>query len=198
MGSAKIAGVLLVAGRGTRFGGDKLEAMLGDKMLGAHAAQTLARAGCAHLIAVHDPAHVRLASALKEEGYSLIDNDDPAAGQAHSLILAVQRAMASDADAILVCLGDMPFVGATHIAGLCAASCAHPGCIVASTAGTTASPPAIFPRSTWPHLLSLRGDAGARSLLKEAIHVAATAHELTDIDSQIALSAQQPAHIGPD
>ena len=195
-GCADIAGVLLAAGRGTRFGGNKLEAMLGDKMLGLHAAQTLAGLGCGHLFAVHDPAHVVLASDLRKEGYALIDNEDPAAGQAHSLILAVERAMNSDAAAIMVCLGDMPFITAAHLATIYAAHCAQPDRVVASAMGPTASPPALFPRSTWPELLSLRGDAGARSLLKQAIHITATAKELTDIDNPHVLAAQQPAQIG--
>lgn len=198
MACANVAGVLLAAGRGTRFGGNKLEAMLGDKMLGLHAARTLATAGCRELFAVHDAAHFRLASALQHEGYSLIDNNDPAAGQAHSLGLAVRQVMVTDTAAIIICLGDMPFVSATHLAALLTASCTHPDRIVASTAGTSASPPAIFQRSTWPDLLSLRGDAGARLLLKQAIHVAATAHELTDIDSEDDLAAQQAAHIRPN
>ncbi len=186
---ANIAGVLLAAGQGKRFGGNKLEAKLGDKMLGIHAAQTLAGAGCRYLFAVHDPAHVRLAGALQNEGYTLIDNNDAAAGQARSLGLAVQQAMAVDAGAIMVCLGDMPFVTPTHLAALRSAAFARPDSIVASTAASIASPPAIFPRSTWPELLSLRGDAGARSLLKQAVQVTATAQELTDIDSQEALAA---------
>lgn len=191
MDCADVAAVLLAAGRGTRFGGNKLEAMLDGKMLGLHAAQTLGSMGCGCLFAVHDPAHTRLAMALRDDGFTLVDNLDPAAGQAHSLGLAVRAALQTDAASIFVCLGDMPFVRKSHLSALLGASIANPDRVIASTARGVTAPPAIFPRSTWPTLLALSGDVGARTLLKQAIRIAASAHELIDIDTPEALAAQQ-------
>lgn len=195
MGCADVAAVLLAAGQGTRFGGNKLEAMLDGKMLGLHAAHTVSRMECGHLFAVHDPAHTLLAKALHDEGFTLVDNHDPAAGQAHSLGAAVHQAMHTDAAAIIVCLADMPFVRLPHLSALLAVSQANPDRVIASVAGTTLSPPAIFPRSMWPDLLALKGDAGARMLLRQAIHVGATAQELSDIDTPETLAASQSLFI---
>jgi molybdenum cofactor cytidylyltransferase len=181
MGYGKVAAVLLAAGRGTRFGGNKLEAMFGDRMLGLHAARTLAGLGCGHLFAVHDPARTALAAALRAENFTLIDNDDPQAGLSHSLALAARAALTTEADALLVCLADMPFVTAAHLAMLISAGDDH---VVASAVGDTRMPPALFPCTFWPILMALTGDEGARPLLRNAIAIQGTAEMLADIDTR--------------
>ena len=118
MACDRIAAVLLAAGRGMRFGGNKLEAILGDTMLGLHAARTLAEMQFGSLFAVHDPSHGALAAAFTDHRFTLIDNDDPSAGLSHSLALAAEAALTTDADALLICLGDMPFVTRAHLLAL--------------------------------------------------------------------------------
>lgn len=175
----RVAGILLAAGAGSRFGGNKLEAALNGELLGLHAARTLARVGCGHLLAVHDPAQVALAEALAALGYQLIPNTKASAGMGHSLALAVQAAQSTDADAILVCLADMPFVTADHLSAIIAIGTKR---VIASSNSTTRMPPALFPRSYWPILAQTAGDSGARALLKDAAIVMATPDMLADID----------------
>ena len=181
----KVAAVLLAAGRGTRFGGNKLEAMLGDTMLGLHAARTLAEMQFGSLFAVHDPAHTALATALIDHGFTLIDNDDPSAGLSHSLALAADAALTTDADALLICLGDMPHVTRAHLWALIDTGGEN---VVASAIGDTRLPPALFPRSRWATLMTLSGDAGARILLRDAIAVQGSPEMLADIDSRADLN----------
>jgi molybdenum cofactor cytidylyltransferase len=180
MDCGKVAGILLAAGRGTRFGGNKLEAMLGDAMLGVHAARTLAGMGCGHLFAVHDPAHAALAKAFGALGFTFIDNDDPAAGLSHSLSLAAKAALTTDADGLLVCLADMPFVTTDHLRILIDASSDR---IIASAIGDTRTPPALFPRALWPTLAALTGETGARAFLRDAIAIQGSTEMLADIDT---------------
>ena len=181
MACANVAAVLLAAGRGTRFGGNKLEAMLGDKMLGLHAARTLSGLGCGHLFAVHDPARTALASALLAEGFTLIDNNTPEAGLSRSLSLAANAVLATDADALLICLADMPLVTAAHLHALVEK---HGDRVVVSAIGDTRLPPALFPRAFLPMLANLAGDQGARRLLGDALAVYGTAEMLADIDTR--------------
>ena len=181
MDCARVAAVLLAAGRGSRFGGNKLEAMLGDTMLGLHAARTLAGVEFGHLLAVHDPAHARLATALRDQGFNLIDNEDPSAGLSHSLALAANAVLTTDADAMLVCLADMPFVTSDHLTRLIESS--H-GEIIASAIGDNRMPPALFPRAYWRALTTLTGDAGARKLLRDAITIQVAPVMLADIDTR--------------
>ena len=185
MACASISGILLAAGRGSRFGGNKLEAMLGGKMLGLHAAQTLAGIGCGHVFAVHDPANARLAAALSAEGFTLIDNHSPEVGLSHSLSLAVEAAFDTDATALLVCLADMPFVTSAHLAALIEA---RDHGVVASAIRDARMPPALFPRSSWLALAAATGDEGARPLLRDAFSVRGSAEMLADIDTRAELN----------
>ena len=176
-----VAGALLAAGNGTRFGSNKLEAEFRGHMLGFHAAQTLAALEPAYLMAVHNPAHAKLASAYLAAGFTLVANESPAAGQGYSLALAAQAALETDATHMLVMLGDMPFVTTDHLERIMAAS---DNDVVASVTGPVCLPPALFPRRLFLGLACLSGDVGARALLKNAILIPGDAAMLADIDTQ--------------
>jgi molybdenum cofactor cytidylyltransferase len=184
---ADIAIALLAAGQGVRFGSDKLLAEYGGEALGLRAARTLIDVPCASHIAVCRP-DSELTGHYENLGFNVVVNDQPERGQAHSLHLAVQAAMTTDATALLVALADMPFVSTPHIMAMLAA---YDGTITASTNGETAMPPAIFPRDNWPDLLATSGDAGARTLLKQAKLVNAPEGELRDIDTPADLLASK-------
>jgi len=181
MDCARVVGILLAAGAGSRFGGNKLEAMFGDRMLGTYAAATMATLGLARSIAIHDPAHVALAHALAGLGFTLIANTDPTAGLSRSLRLATHAATATQADAMLVCLADMPFVTTDHMCTLIDTADANH--VVATAAGDIRMPPAVFPRALWPALANMTGDSGARALLADAKAVSSPPEHCVDIDT---------------
>jgi molybdenum cofactor cytidylyltransferase len=189
MACANVAAALLAAGAGTRFGGNKLEAMLGDEMLGLHAARTLVGLGCGHRFAIHDPAHGAFAHALNDLGFTCIDNVAPEKGLSHSLALAANAALDTDATHMLVCLADMPFVTAQHLAALMGRRGDQ---IIASAIGDVRLPPALFPRACWPDLIELTGDAGARPLLRDAIAIQGSSDMLADIDTRADLHRSSP------
>ena len=184
---ADIAVAVLAAGRGVRFGSDKLMTDLDGRPMGLHIAQTLEHMGFGWRLAVCGNG-TALVQQFSAAGFQVLANSTPETGQANSLHLAVKAAQATEAKALLVALADMPFVSAKHIAALVAA---YEGDIVASTNGTAPMPPAIFPRDTWPMLLATTGDAGARGLLKNARLIAAPSAELRDIDTPADLSASK-------
>jgi molybdenum cofactor cytidylyltransferase len=183
MAFASIAAVLLAAGAGTRFGGNKLEADFGGAMLGEHAARTLARMTLGWTFAVHDPARVRLAASLQALNFDLIENTEPLRGLSHSLKLAVDAVETTNADAMLIALADMPFVDDALLHSLIAGRQQNPSHCIASTSATVPTPPAIFPRALWTELKTLSGDQGARALLRDAILVWTDADKLRDIDT---------------
>jgi molybdenum cofactor cytidylyltransferase len=181
MGSADITGLLLAAGLGVRFGGNKLSAALNGLPLALHAAQTLA-AHAGQLIAVCNPQNVDLNRAIADLGYAITLNDAPSLGLSRSLALGAAEAAGNG---LLVCLADMPFVAPDHLAALLAAFAASKNkSIVATSCGDTRSPPAVFPRAVWPDLAVLVGDKGARDLLRTALSVEADPAILIDIDTQ--------------
>ena len=173
----------MAAGRGSRFGGNKLEADFRGAMLGSWAARTLASIDFGWTFAIHDPAHATLARAFEATGLTLIENADPRRGLSSSLAHAVQAADATNADALMILLADMPLVHAGHLRALIDAHAADPDIIVSSESKGKPMPPAIFPRSSWPQLLAERGDTGARALLRDAVRVPADPATMIDIDT---------------
>ncbi len=187
MDGADIAVALLAAGHAKRFGGDKLLAKIDGDPLGLKVANTLIGIGFGcHLAVCRTDSD--LAARYARLGFSVITNDDPERGQAHSLHLAVEAAMATKATALLVVLADMPFVSTGHLTALVAA---YDGAIIVSNNEDANMPPAIFPRESWPDLLATSGDAGARALLMGARAVVAPAAELRDIDTPADLPASK-------
>jgi molybdenum cofactor cytidylyltransferase len=176
--------VLLAAGLGRRFGGDKLLADLHGRPVGLHAAETLAALPFATRIAVTGAGGPDYAA----YGYHVVRNPAPDQGQAGSLRLGVRAARAAGALAVLVALADMPCVTAGHLRRLLDAG----GCdaaLVASTDGARRTPPALFGRAWFDRLEGLEGDQGARTLLADAVAVTAHARDLVDVDTPAALRA---------
>jgi CTP:molybdopterin cytidylyltransferase MocA len=87
-------------------------------------------------------------------------------GIASSLITGID-ALPRTARAALVFLADQVAVGPADLALLAAASRSRPRAIIATRAGGVLGPPAVLPRSLFPAVRRLRGDAGARELLRD-------------------------------
>jgi molybdenum cofactor cytidylyltransferase len=173
---------LLAAGQSRRFGdADKLGALLGDRMLGLHAATTAADMPFADKLVIGSPEH-DCAVQWSGLGYRIIANKDAGRGQASSVRLAAAQAIEKGASALCILLADMPFVTRDHIDRLIAAF-EQSGGTVASARNGQAMPPAIFPASRLSSLLALDGDAGARTLLAEARPVAGEDQILMDVDT---------------
>ena len=181
MACANIAIALLAAGASTRFGGNKLEADFGGRMLGLAAAETIAGMGFGWQFAVCGPKSAKLVSPLEAFRFKVIHNDTPEAGLSRSLALAVNAAETTEAVALLICLADMPYVTSTHLK-LLAEAFHTTGTAAASTRDSQPMPPANFPRAQWAELKALEGDRGARALLSKAMQVEAPRAMLADID----------------
>ena len=173
---ADIAVVILAAGRAKRFGSDKLMAPLNGLPVGLHIVQSVADMNFGWRFAIC-AADAPIAEHYVSAGFVVIINADPDQGQARSLHLAVQAVELTKAAALLVLLADMPFITRQHLDAITGNSV-----LCASTDGNTPMPPALFPRSMWPDLLSAQGDRGARHLLRGAHLVRAPAAILWDID----------------
>lgn len=175
--AADVALILLAAGRSTRFGGSKLDAMLDGMPIGLHVVRALADLAFARRIAVTGRAAIDYAA----EGFVVVPNDDPVGDMASSLRRGV--AAAGEVAAVLVVLADMPRVTAGHVQRLLAAA-AGSDTVVASVDGSAPRPPAMFGRHHFARLVTLSGDHGARDLIRSGNFVAAAPGELVDIDTQ--------------
>ncbi|BCB26746.1 hypothetical protein SKTS_16320 [Sulfurimicrobium lacus] len=157
-----ITGILLAAGAGSRFGGDKLLVPLADGMpLGVKSGRNLL-GGVDCAIAVVRPADRVLARLYEEAGLRVTYCPDAAAGMGASLACGVRAA--ADANGWLIALADMPYIHTDTIravtgllrAGAALAAPRHQG---------RRGHPVGFAQAFFDELTSLGDDRGASSLL---------------------------------
>jgi molybdenum cofactor cytidylyltransferase len=171
MSAEGIALVLLAAGRGSRFGGAKLAALLGGRPLAHHVAESLSALPFARRLAVCSPMTPDL------PGFERVLIDPPDAPLSRSIATGI--ASVRDAQAVLFALADMPLVPASHFARLIAE---FDGNRIATQVGLLTMVPAIFGASHFPALQSLQGDRGAGALLRDVPSVDLAEDLALDID----------------
>lgn len=160
----EIVGVLLAAGAGTRFGGDKLLYRLPDGRPMAVAAATHLKPACDSVVAVVRPGDERLAALLADAGYEIVVCPEAGGGMGHSLAAGVRATAA--ASGWIVALADMPFIAsASHQA---VASRLRAGASLAATQYQgRRGHPVGFSGRWFAQLAALTGDQGARSILEQ-------------------------------
>ena len=173
--AARIVGILLAAGKGTRFGGDKLLAPLREAAGEVPAGTPMGIAAYRHLLAAipEAVAVVRagdavLAAALVSEGARVIECRRADEGMGASLACGV--AATADADGWVVALADMPWIQVATIRAVSEAIAAGAD-IAAPEFNGRRGHPVAFSRRHGPALAALEGDEGARTVL--AAHRAA-------------------------
>ncbi len=160
---ARTAGVVLAAGRSTRFAGRKQLLEWHGKPLVRYAAEAACRAGLAPVVVVMGEGDHALRDALGDLPLEFVVNENPDAGQGHSLKLGV-GALPGDVDAAVLCLADMPLVDEKVIQALLAAHQSSLAPIVAPHAQGRYGNPVLFDRSTFDLLKDICGDRGGRVL----------------------------------
>ena len=166
----RIVGVLLAAGKGTRFGGDKLLAPLPRPAHISRPGSPLGVAAATHLvaalpdaIAVIRPHDAPLADALRCAVPRIVRCARADDGLGASLACAV--AATADADGWVVALADMPWIAPATISAVAAAVAGGADIAAPSWRGTRGHPVGFSGRHR-EALLGLCGDAGARAILE--------------------------------
>lgn len=177
-------GVLLAAGRSTRFGNaNKLLQPLGGQPLILHAAKVLGALGCVRMIAVVPPDEPRLGELLAPLGFELLVNPAPGPEQHESLRLALMEVLTGPATAALVCLADMPFVTTGHLQRLLVHVRQYEGAV--STGATWRTPPVVFTRSLISRLAMVSSPRALRDIIQgsDIAPLACDDAELRDLDT---------------
>jgi len=180
--SGGLAIAILAAGGGTRFGGGKLDAMLGGKRLGQYAVDAAQALGRPKIV-VGKPIPDFASEALALGEATLLKNKRAEEGLGTSVALAAMQAAAAGADALLLLSADMPLVRPETLAALVEAVGELPSCV--RHPDGHAGIPACFPPAWFPRLAALEGDKGAGALLRDAeVTTIDTAQdELRDVDT---------------
>jgi len=155
-------GLLLAAGSATRFGGDKLLALLPDGTpIGVAAARHLV-AALDSVVAVVRPDDHRLADALAGEGTRVTTCPAASDGMGASLAWGVRAS--PTARSWLVVLADMPWIEPRTIARV-GRALDDGAAIAAPTWRNARGHPVGFATSFYAALSALSGDEGAKTIL---------------------------------
>lgn len=183
----RVGCVVLAAGRGERFGGDKLLAPLGGRPLLARTLAALPRQRLARITAVaRSP---RVAALCEGEGVPCLVY--PGGPQSES----VRRGLAemADLDGCLFLPGDQPLCRRESLEKLLDTFAARPEAVTRLAWQGQGGSPAVFPAALFPRLAALAGDVGGMAAVPGSgapvrLVEAARPWELWDADTPAALA----------
>ena len=174
--------IILAAGASRRFGSPKQLVRFEGQLLVQRviaAATELTGSAVTLVLGAHA---AEITASLPPGSMSILINRGWQEGIASSIRLAVSR-LPGACDAALIMLADQPMVGGHGLNRLAAAWRRQPRSIIASRYGSVTGVPAIFPRWCFHDLSALRGDQGAKVLIRRyADHVVRLAHPEAAVD----------------
>lgn len=163
----EIASIVLAAGASSRMGRPKMLLPVGDRtMLAAAVAPHLA-AGYGRTVVVlgKDARRIRAESGLPADPrLHVVVNRLWRKGLSSSLRRGLLAC--GDADAVLIALGDQPGVTEDRIRRIVGAWPPGAPLVVPVLSSSRAAHPVLFARCLWEELRSLRGDVGARAVVR--------------------------------
>jgi molybdenum cofactor cytidylyltransferase len=190
----RIAAVVLAAGLGRRMGGNKMLATFEGKPMIVATVENLLASSVDDIIVVTGHESDAIAKVLSPYKVRLEHNFDYETGIASSLRVGVEAA--GQADAVVVCLGDMPRVSSATIDRMIAAfNPVEHRTIVVPTFQNKIGNPVLWGAEHFARLTSLQGDKGGRALIaqlkSDATEIEADAGVLLDADTPADLLALQ-------
>ena len=189
MAELRIGCLVMAAGSGSRFGRNKLEAVIDGKTLLRRALEAVPREefACVTVVTQYDGA-----AALAEEfGFAVVRNDRPEDGLSRTVRLGTE-AMAS-CGAIMYQVADQPLLERDTVRREVELFRAHPDRIVGLGHNGVRGNPCLFPARFVPELLALEGDVGGGAVIRKHLDALllfpADERELRDADTKDALAA---------
>jgi len=175
---------ILAAGEGKRLGGLKQLAPFDGETFLARAMRVAIEANLGKVYVVTGYKANELSSFIEQDQVSTIVNHDWQEGIASSIRAAVNAVEATACRALVFMAIDQPFVDSVLLNSIADAFKTTGKSIVASDYGTPGIP-ALFARETFPRLLELKGDKGAKQLINESdAHLIEAPRAQFDIDTR--------------
>jgi len=173
-----VAAVVLAAGASRRLGRPKQNIVLADETLLHRAVRVAQDAGLSPIIIVarEGSEYPQLTSS---NSLVIVTNQNADEGIASSIRCGVSEALRHPVPGAVILTCDQPELRAAHLRTLIE----NPLRLTASAYGGSVGVPAYFPIAILSRLLQLRGDTGARTLLKTAYAIEAEELNL-DIDTE--------------
>lgn len=182
----RFAVVILAAGAGTRFGGNKLNVLVKNRPLYEYTLDRVQAFGAFPAFIVTGSEEIALEA--EKRGIMTVWNTEPEKGISLSLKLGLKKALECRPylKGILFSVCDQPGLDVSTMQLLFRTASLHPGCIVcAGNSGRTGNP-VCWDEAFFPELLALTGDEGGRQIIrkhKEKVRIIQVdPEELKDID----------------
>lgn len=160
-----IAGVVLAAGASSRLGRPKQLLPFRGRPLLEHTLALVAELGLDEVVVVLGGSAEAILERIVLHGARPVANPNYAAGQSTSLKAGL-AAVEERADAVIFLLGDQPLLPAGTVPALIETYQTTGAPIVVPSYGGVRGNPVLFDRLVFPLLHGLKGDQGARPLLR--------------------------------
>jgi len=167
-----IVGIVLAAGKGTRFGGDKMlhpvRSQSGEMLpMGLLSALNL-KPWVDQVICVVRAQDIKLIALYEQHGFKTHISEYYELGLSASLVAGIQAS--AEASMYVIALGDMPFINVkTYESIRSAIDKNNKDKIIQPKFNNKPGHPMVFPKRLKRELLSLQGDVGARSIVKKEV-----------------------------
>ena len=187
----QISCIILAAGAGNRFGGDKLLAEIGGIPMIVRALNTVPEEFLYQVAVVSGDA--RILELAQERGFLPVYNPVPEEGISRSIRLGMEAL--DPCTAILFMVGDQPMLKTERLLQMLRTAEEYPDSIIALSQNGVAGNPVLFPAEFFEELRALRGDRGGKMIMQKYPSrqklIEADREELLDVDTPEMLSEIQ-------
>jgi molybdenum cofactor cytidylyltransferase len=165
-----VNGILLAAGASQRLGFPKQLVQIKKELLVRRTARVAVEVFPLTVVLGHRSEECR--AAVAGLNVAVLENPNWEEGIASSIRLGVERANENGAQAVVLLVVDQYQIDSNILRAIIGKFDGQPDCSVAASYAGVLGTPVLFGSGWFQQLLSLRGDYGARALLKGAINVA--------------------------
>ncbi len=181
----RIAAILLAAGRGERFIGNKLLENYAGKTLYLHTLDLMLAAGFHQVVVVTQ--YQQIIAHVSGTRARAVHHPDPSLGISSSIRIGLQNCGVWDG--VMFFVGDQPHLSLHTVAGMIEMFKSEPSCIISAAYGDCPGNPVIFPWQLKDELMALKGDIGGRAVIWNhpdilRYYMVSNPVELKDIDTR--------------
>lgn len=187
--SSNVAVVLLAAGDSSRLGHPKQLLSFKGRSLLQHSMDAGRGSDAQHMIVVLGSQAAMIESETGKVDAMVIINEDWQEGLSSSIRAGIQACQEAypDIESVILMVCDQPFVSSALLNNLIRTHHVSGKAIVASGYANTVGTPALFHKDLFPYLMELRGDAGAKKVIRnheDKVAVVSFPKGTVDVDTE--------------
>ncbi len=170
-----VIAIYLAAGKSSRMGEKKLSLPIHHVSLGSIALRTILSSSIEYVLVIVNEndslnwLNKDLINELKRGRGEIIVCCEAKKGLGYSLKCGITKAMEMNAEQVIVCLADQPFIKETMLHTLQMQAMSANDDYVASSHKGLIKPPIIFAAKTFRELLQIKGDFGAKKIIAKGL-----------------------------